>query len=525
MKYTMKVIYVKNFRKGLATNSSSTHSIIYKKSEDLFKDLGVFENDYFGRCTETIAATREAKIKYIFHCIYRNEPLVKRMAARYPEMKQYFPLAKKAYEDENFEFGEYGRGCLYSPYGVKADKDFDFDYLCSIIETENAVIVGGSDEMDFVYDTIRGKEEIPLGGDVYDWDYPFKKNDITRNGNYYVAYGNCYQGTSEDESERIPPHNCSGGRLRFMIEDSDPIPEYPELIDLRITNRCDHGCKFCFMNSNMNEKDADIDELRYIIRNLKTRTEFSIGGGNILLYPHLESLFKTLDENGHIINVTINVADCAKIVNDKRFKKLFAKYVDGIGVSVFSVADVETFLKFQEAFSKIGGRNDKHGFNCKYIVMHTIPEYIGFEKMMEIKRFLNAKRAYAPILFLGYKENGRGANCEYHKFTEKEIAEIFKNSYAISIDTTFAKRYKEYIDKAYSTRYSLTPNEGEYSMYIDGVTLNAYKSSYELDKPYYIGFKGVTDWHNRMDALKAFTQIRKDGGFPVYESKHYWEDQ
>ena len=61
----MKVFRIENFRKGLATNSSSTHSIIYKNKEDLFEDLNIFEEDYYGRCTETIAVSKKAKIKYI----------------------------------------------------------------------------------------------------------------------------------------------------------------------------------------------------------------------------------------------------------------------------------------------------------------------------------------------------------------------------------------------------------------------------------------------------------------------------
>ena len=72
----MKAVYLKNFRKGLATNSSSTHSLIYRNDGELFKDLDIFECDYYDRCTSTIAASREAKIKYVLADIMYNEPLV-----------------------------------------------------------------------------------------------------------------------------------------------------------------------------------------------------------------------------------------------------------------------------------------------------------------------------------------------------------------------------------------------------------------------------------------------------------------
>ena len=58
----MKVIYLKNFRKGYATNSSSTHSLIYRNKDEMFEDLNVFELNFYDRFDETIAASREAKI-------------------------------------------------------------------------------------------------------------------------------------------------------------------------------------------------------------------------------------------------------------------------------------------------------------------------------------------------------------------------------------------------------------------------------------------------------------------------------
>ena len=35
----MKAVYLKNFRKGFATNSSSTHSLIYRNKGEVFDDL------------------------------------------------------------------------------------------------------------------------------------------------------------------------------------------------------------------------------------------------------------------------------------------------------------------------------------------------------------------------------------------------------------------------------------------------------------------------------------------------------
>lgn len=514
----MKIVHLKNFRRGLATNSSSTHSLIYRNEGEMMNDLNVFKLDYFGRCDETIAASREAKIKYIFHAIYYNEDLVKILSAFYPEMKQYYSLAKKAQEDqERYDvFGMYPRGCVYDSKNIV----FSVNFLRHIIDTDDIIIIGGSDELDFVHDITDVHDQIPFPEDIYEWNTPAgKKNAPVKNGNYYVAFGKTYDDSDEAPHKR---NYCFGGRLRFMVEDGEPTPEYPELIDLRITNRCEHGCKFCFMDSNMKEKDADIKGLMRFINDLNIKTEFSIGGGNILLYPELERLLKTLNERGHVVNVTINVKDCDKVVSDKHFKKIFNNYVDGIGVSIFSKEDLKTFYKFEKVFDKIGDYNDETNRNKKYIVAHMVPEYLGYETTMEILDGIRESKKWINVLFLGYKETGRGAKCEHEVFTPEQLKKMTDELYAsFAIDTQFAKTYKDFINENFSTRYCLTANEGEYSLYVDATTMKAYKSSYETDKPYELKPGYLTT----KTLKEAFAGIRKDNGFAVYQEKHYYDEE
>ena len=517
-----KVIRVKNFRKGLATNSSSTHSIIYKKEGEVFNDLNIFGVNYFDRFTENIAATREAKIKYIFHCIWHNDELVRIMSLYYPEMKEYYPLAKagkKAWENGDYDvFGEHCRGSI----GYDKDTMFSVDYLRHIIDSEDLVIVGGSDEADFVYDTTEGHDHAPDGSDIYNWGNPAgEENKPVKN--YYVAYGDSWM------EGRFRYSNA--GRLRFMTEDGEPIPQYPELIDLHITNKCEHGCPFCYMNSNNNQVHAVFNELQSFVNQLHTKTEFSIGGGNVLLYPQLEELLRFMRERGHIVNVTINVKDCDKVMNDENMRNIFINYVNGVGVSVFNMDDVKKFEEFNKFFYDIAKEKaEKKGTgyleNLKYVTMHIIPEYLGFDKTMEIMNYIRQGR-YIRVLFLGYKETGRGVNCEHHKFSDQELNKIFKDIYTISIDTCFARTYRKYVKSHFSTKYTLTENEGEYSMYVDGLTMNAYKSSYETGKPYYIGYDFDKPWDQRREHIsceEAFANIREDCGFKPYVEKHYYDE-
>ena len=57
-------------------------------------------------------------------------------------------------------------------------------------------------------------------------------------------------------------------------------------------------------------------------------------------------------------------------------------------------------------------------------------------------------------------------------------------------------------------------------MYIDAVEGFAYKSSYQLDKPYDIKYGGYEE-HGKtwFTPIEAFANIRRDNGFKVYDEE------
>lgn len=498
----MKIIYLKNFRKGYATNSSSTHSLIYKNKEDMFKDLNIFELNYYDRCDSTIAVTKEAKIKYIAANIFYNKALFKIMSAFYPEMKQYIPIIKKQLKEYNKPypkishdiFGMAARGPLYFTHNQNIEASID--YLRYVIDNDEIVIVGGSDEMDFVYDTIENHKKVTEPDDCND------KFDVVKNGNYWVG---------------MKAWGRKGDRIRFTQKNEECIPQYPELIDLKITNKCNHNCPFCYMGSNNKGKHADLHFLKNIINNIsnthwnryKTRVEFAIGGGNVLLYPQLEELFKYIKEEGNIINTTINVKDLEKITTDEKYKNIFEKYVSGVGISINNTEDIDIIKKYKP--SKV--------FSNILFVLHIIPEMIGIKDTIKIINEAYKNNIYYT-LFLGYKTNNRGASQKHIEFTDKDLDKLFNGRSIIGVDTTFANKYYDWIKDNYEEKLTLTRHEGEFSMYVDGVEKKAYKSSYQLDKPYNLDQEPYTytekddKWFSLID---AFGHIREDDGFKKYE--------
>ena len=515
----MKIFRIKNRRNALATNSSSTHSVVYKNKDQVFEDLGIFDNRYYDRHTETIAASREAKIRYIFSNIFHWDELVELMAERYPEMKEYYPLVKDYYEiyrDENrlekirdlegdeywdalddinyYNFGDHSRGSLYNP----DDLYLSYEYLCNIIDSPDIVIVGGSDECDFVYDTIDGCKEIS-----HEFSYFNKINEKVKNGNYYILYGNMF---SRKE------------KMRLQVDSiPDIIPEYPELVDMKITNACEHKCPFCYMASTPNGKHADYMDILNIIRMFKTKTEFALGGGNVLLHPDFDTIVKVIDKNNHIANITIRYDDVITINNNETIKNAIKKHVSGIGLSVQNESDLDVAKDFIVDMLNLG----------KHISLHIIPEMIGVDNTVAIlkkinnindevynehKRDIDWSCNRCKVLFLGLKQTGRAKNIEHKLLTDDELSLLQKEThFDFCVDTAFINTYCTWFKDNYGDceDFFLTRHEGEYSMFIDAVKNKAYTSSYNYD--------GGIDINKNTKINDVFAEIRKQNGFKVFD--------
>ena len=513
-----RVVYLKNFRRGLATNSSSTHSIIYRNEDEMFKDMNIFELNYYDRFDSTIAASREAKIKYVLANVWCNEKLVELLSNKYPEMREYFPLIREEVEMQKKgdysgkKFGMYYRGS----FSTQESTVFSYDFCCDLIDDDEKIIIGGSDERDFVYETANGHKEVITPNDInYD-----SRDRITKNGNYYYAFGTTIR-------SNLYSDYC---KLRFAFNKETPVPEYPELIDLKITSQCNHNCPMCFEGSTKDGKHADIEYLKYLVRDVsnggKQIIEYSIGGGNILLYPELETLFKTIKKYNGYVNVTIKVDDTKTILENEKLLALFKEYVDGCGVSVFNEEDA----KKTQNFNKLLNYSDNNqccdtSQHRVHIVAHIIPEYIGYKTAKKIKDCLSDYKynefwKYIPVLYLGYKTLQRGKTQAWEKLTDKQLENLFGDSFE-NIDTLFGQRYKDWLSKNFEYKYSYTRNEGEYSLYVDAVNKTVYMSSYNLERPYEMTrpFKE--------NILGIFNHIREDNGFEVYNEnnkKHYWDE-
>lgn len=171
-------------------------------------------------------------------------------------------------------------------------------------------------------------------------------------------------------------------------------PEFPESIDLNITDWCDVGCPFCYRSCTTTGRHADFSTVTRIIGQMHPWTEVALGGGSPVLYPQLEGLLEYAKVKDVIANITVHNGH----VMNKGIRSRLVGYcrrglLHGVGVSC---QGYESDL--QDAMQEI---NDAGG-SC---VQHVIAGVIYAEELENLIRL-----SKFPILILGYKQLGRGSD-------------------------------------------------------------------------------------------------------------------
>lgn len=181
-----------------------------------------------------------------------------------------------------------------------------------------------------------------------------------------------------------------GTKIR-ETEDDEFIPAFAENMDIKISNYCDMGCKFCHEGSAKNGKHGDILTQKFI-ETLHPYQEVALGGGDATSHPDLIPFLHKLREKKIIVNMT---------VNQKHFEQkqeLIRKLVDekliyGLGVSLVNPTD--EFVSLINQYPNV--------------VIHVIN---GILKPSDIAALSDKN---IKLLILGYKQLRRG----YEWYTEE----------------------------------------------------------------------------------------------------------
>lgn len=256
-----------------------------------------------------------------------------------------------------------------------------------------------------------------------------------------------------------------GTKIRQTNEDKF-ISSFPECIDLKITNKCDMGCKYCHEDSTITGEHGDILDAEFI-NTLKPYTELALGGGNVLCHPNLIEFLTILKAKNIIANITINQ------VHFSVYKELIQYILDnelikGLGISLTKSPD-EEFISEIKKYSNI--------------VIHVIN---GVVQLADLRKLYNQG---FKLLILGYKQFRRGEDyfssdviinkqIIYHN-----IEEINKGFKVVSFDNLAIKQLnlrRLFSDEEWQEFYM--GDDGQFTMYIDLVKRHFAKNSISVNR-------------------------------------------
>lgn len=239
----------------------------------------------------------------------------------------------------------------------------------------------------------------------------------------------------------------------------------PELVDIKITDFCTFNCSFCYQGSTTEGKDAPLESIEFIARELrKAKTfEVALGGGEPTQHQNFMEVLHIFQDNKIVPNYTTK----NKFWSANRWPLLEGV----IGAFAFSAEKPIDIRRFAEANKKIPDER----INLHYVM--------GLQQREDFAKFLiEARRQNYRVTLLGYKFTGRGANIipfEYPWWMET-ISELMSIDLCptLSIDTALAKQYEYELEEILSTKL-FHVDEGKFSMYIDAVKMKMGASSYE----------------------------------------------
>lgn len=257
---------------------------------------------------------------------------------------------------------------------------------------------------------------------------------------------------------------------KIRINDDDHFTaEFPESIDMKISNRCNMGCPYCHEKS---IPDGELANLNHpILNSIKPYTELALGGGNVFKHPMLDEFLKRMAAQKVICNVTVHLN------HFEQYYRLIKYYVDnhllyGIGISVN-----DTITDGQIALIQ----------TIPNAVVHVIAGVVRYSTFMKLAN-KNIK-----LLILGYKTYGRGENyfSQLSSTIRENIDYLYRHMYElrewfpiISFDNLAISQLhlREQVNKDDWAR-TYMGDDGQFTMYIDLVKEEFARSSVSPRKP------------------------------------------
>ena len=241
-------------------------------------------------------------------------------------------------------------------------------------------------------------------------------------------------------------------------------PQFPESIDMNISNRCNQGCQYCYQGCTPQGKFGDLNHP--LIDSFHAGMEVALNC-NFPVHPGLEDfLVEMRDEKGVICNITVHVDHFHKhfvYINSLVEREL----VHGVGVSINGDVNQETINLLQR---------------IPNLMIHCIAGVVRPETLKKMAQ------NDLKLLLLGYKNFGRGVaykekdeSCLIESRIEwlrENLAWLRDNFKLVSFDNLALQQLhvREFVgEEAWSRNYM--GDDGQFTMYVDLVEKTFSKSS------------------------------------------------
>jgi hypothetical protein len=276
-----------------------------------------------------------------------------------------------------------------------------------------------------------------------------------------------------------------GTKMRICTENS-PRPEYPDTIDLKVTDRCRNNCAFCYENSTPQGANGHLDYP--FLKTIPRFVELAVGGGNPWSFPELERVTELTD----IVNITLHENDWFRIMEHTcgDFEEAPLDKFRAIGISL---TGEHTFDEIMKCY---GYGSDKRPYRRYDALPHDQPVFVHHvwsddcmechdtELVFHIVYGVAGRELVesmydkgVKLLILGFKSKGRGINFQNQererlernqKWLYENLEEAVRHFSVVSFDNLALEQLdvRRLVSESDWNRYFMG-EDGTHSMYID----------------------------------------------------------
>lgn len=477
-----------NVRFGFATNSSSTHSIVRIPS-------GISVSDDDVSCAEFgwqdfVCSSTRSKQMYIAS-----------------QLRQHF-IHQEDTDSVDWDYFKFLIGISEKDFKTALGGYVDHQSVISFPRTFSGHGLDIKFFKDFVSWVLNPDVAIIGGNDNRNDEHPLRKVCSELKQPFFLDYGRDEVVARWDEKYHYWTlfNRSSGTKVRFSFDANHKVPkksEVPELIDIKITDKCFAMCPFCYQGSTPDGKESDTTYLYHLTDILSDNRVFevAIGGGEPTLYPGFSKLLKDCRSKGIVPNFTTKSLDWFK---NQEFIRILP-YIGSFAFSAQTPKQIKQLRTTLDFYSDL--IYDIRPSRLK-VNIHIV---MGIHEDWQFRHLLKEcfENNFTPVL-LGFKSSGRGSTVKMKPYDKwmtdvQKVYEQINRNPMIGLDTVMVSEFKDTLKELNIPNYMYHGQEGTFSCYIDAINRTMAESSFSgIPSPF--SYEHFEDFKESFRKLKPETK-------------------